>query len=383
MKSFRITILFFSCLLPINLSAQTDSARSFRYSGQLSAWGQYAPDIELEGWLGARYIPQLDYKIPLAHKRLIDFEVSANIFGDMGFSPFDSISTDGKIKPYRVWARYSTDRMELRLGLQKINFGSAQMFRPLMWFDRMDPRDPLQLADGVWGLLFRYYFQNNANIWVWGLYGNDDPKGWEVIGTSNHYPEGGGRVQLPVPRGEAALSYHFRVADASDLGAYLPAASNAVGENRIGFDMKLDVVVGVWAEASWTHLNKNIDILTNQEMITLGTDYTIGIGNGLAATFEQLVYSNDRHAFGFANTTTFSGLSLSYPIGLFDNLSTMVYYDWTNQNLYNFINWQKQLNHITFYVMAYWNPKTYNIPTQTGSDRFTGKGIQLILVWNH
>ena len=68
--------------------------------------------------------------------------------------------------------RYSSDQFELRLGLQKINFGSASMLRPLMWFDQMDPRDPLHLTDGVWGLLARYYFLNNANIWLWGLYGN-------------------------------------------------------------------------------------------------------------------------------------------------------------------------------------------------------------------
>ncbi|GAI27146.1 unnamed protein product, partial [marine sediment metagenome] len=50
-----------------------------------------------------------------------------------------------------------------------------------MWFDRIDPRDPLQLTDGVYGLLLRQYFLNNANIWVWGLYGNDDLRGWEYL----------------------------------------------------------------------------------------------------------------------------------------------------------------------------------------------------------
>jgi len=54
--------------------------------------------------------------------------------------------------------------------LQKINFGSATLFRLLMWFDRIDPRDPLKLTDGVYGLLLRYYFHNNTNIWLWGLY---------------------------------------------------------------------------------------------------------------------------------------------------------------------------------------------------------------------
>jgi len=56
-----------------------------------------------------------------------------------------------------MWIRLSTKQFELRAGLQKINFGSATLLRPLMWFDKIDPRDPLQLTDGVYALLARYY----------------------------------------------------------------------------------------------------------------------------------------------------------------------------------------------------------------------------------
>ena len=82
-----------------------------------------------------------------------------------------------------------------------------------MWFDRIDPRDPLQLTDGVWALLLRYFFLNNANIWLWGLYGNDDVKGWEFLPTVKDDIEFGGRIQVPVPLGELGLSYHHRRAD--------------------------------------------------------------------------------------------------------------------------------------------------------------------------
>jgi hypothetical protein len=368
-----------------SVSAQdtiSKAEKPFRYSGQLSGWAQFAPDIPLEGWLGARYIPQLNYKIPFQKERLLDFEASANIFGDMGFSPFDSLTAAGNIKPYRAWVRYSTNRMELRFGLQKINFGSAQMFRPLMWFDHLDPRDPLQLTDGVWGLLGRYYFQNNANIWLWGLFGNKDAKGWEIMSTNKQYPEGGGRIQLPILAGETALSYHFRMADASAL--HQAGADKKIAENRWGFDTRLDVVVGLWLEASWTHLSKDLGMFTNQEMITVGTDYTFGVGNGLAATFEQMTFSYDKNAFGFANTTSFSALSLSYPTGMSDNISAVTYYDWTNKNPYFFLNWQRQLNQLTFYLMAYWNPKTASLPGQSlENSRFSGKGLQLMMVWNH
>jgi hypothetical protein len=355
-----------------------DSA-SLQYSGQLSGWAQFTPDISLEGWAGGRYLPQLNYKLPLGKERLWDVEVSANIFGETGFSPFDTLSAAGKVKPYRAWVRYSTDRMELRLGLQKINFGSAQMFRPLMWFDHIDPRDPLQLTDGVWGLLYRYYFQNNANLWLWGLYGNNETKGWESMPTSKRRPEGGGRLQLPVPYGEAALSYHFRTTDS-------PVLPDKIGENRLGFDLRLDAVLGLWLETSWTRLNKNAGMYTHQTMATTGADYTFGVGNGLTATFEQMVFSYDEKAFDFAATATatFSGLSLAYPVGMFDNFSAITYYDWKNRNTYLFLNWQRQLNHITFYLMGYWNPQNAVLPGQgTESNRFSGKGLQFMIVWNH
>jgi hypothetical protein len=137
---------------------------SIRFSGQLSSWLNINEGNDLPLWGGVRYIPQINYSIPDAQKGQFDSEFSANIFGSAGLHPFDTISTSGAIKPYRAWIRYSSDQFELRLGLQKLNFGSASILRPLMWFDQLDPRDPLHLTDGVWGVLGRYYFLNNANI---------------------------------------------------------------------------------------------------------------------------------------------------------------------------------------------------------------------------
>ncbi|WP_298649108.1 hypothetical protein [uncultured Proteiniphilum sp.] len=370
-------------LLVIPLQAQQDSLQnkpgpSLRFSGQLSGWGQYSPDISTQVWLGGRYIPQANFGIPIKDSKLIDFEASANIFGDVDINSFNDFSPEGNIKPYRAWARYSSTRAEVRLGLQKINFGSAQMFRPLMWFDSMDPRDPLQLTDGVWGGLFRYYFPNNTTFWLWSLYGNVNRKGWEILPSSNSFPEIGGRTQIPIPNGEGALSYHFRKADAS-LYEF-----KEIAENRFGLDVRLDVTVGLWLETSWTYLNHNIGEFTNQQMMTLGTDYTFGIGNGLNTTFEQFFYSYSEKGIDPDNALNFSGLSLSYPLTMFDNFSAMVYYDWKNRHLYNFLHWQRQLNHLTFYLIGYWNPRQYAIPSQMGaSDRFAGKGLQFMVVWHH
>ena len=376
-----IHILFFSIIL--TFPAKCPAQDSLRFKGQLSTWILYNGSNDLPVNMGGRYIPQLNYDLQLQKDRHIDFEASLNINGSAGFNPFDSLKADGQFKSYRLWARYSSRQFELRAGMQKINFGSASLLRPLMWFDQVDPRDPLKLTDGVWAVLGRYYFLNNANIWLWMLYGNKDPKGWELAGTNSRYPELGGRIQLPVPAGEAALSYHYRIADTRNLGELVPDYSE-VGENRIGFDIKLDLVAGFWLEGSWVAKNRDLGIFTNQEILNAGIDYTFGIGNGLYVVYEQLLAVNDEKAFSFQNTTSFSLLSLSYPVGLFDNISGIVYYDWKNRNAYNFLNWQKQFNKITIYIMGYWNPEKYNIPTQ-GSDQnlFAGKGIQAMLVLNH
>lgn len=374
-----IKFVSFFLILPVTSTAQD----SLAVKGQVSSWILYSGGNALPLYLGGRYIPQLNYDLTLKNDHKIDFEASLNINGSAGMHPFDSVRWTGQLKPYRFWARYSSRQFEVRLGLQKINFGSASLLRPLMWFDQVDPRDPLKLTDGVWGVLGRYYFLNNANIWLWALYGNDSPKGWEFSGSNRNFPEFGGRVQLPLPSGEAGFSYHYRKADTRNLSE--PAIQyGEAPENRIGFDIKLDMVVGFWVEGSWVNNRQNLGMLSNQEIFNSGVDYTFGIGNGLYIIFEQLLAAYDEEAFAFRNTDSFSLLSLSYPAGLFDNISTIVYYDWKNRSAYNFINWQKQFKNLTFYLMGYWNPEDYKIPSQ-GRDvsLYSGRGVQIMLVLNH
>lgn len=421
MKSFVLSLL--SLLLftaHLNLNAQTSG--SFNFSGQASGWVNVNPANESPLWMGARYIPQINYGIHLNKHSLIDFELSANINGNTGVIPLDEFSSEGNIKPYRAWTRYSSTQFELRLGLQKINFGSASMIRPLMWFDQMDPRDPLQLTDGVWGLLGRYWFLNNMNIWLWGLYGNDDPKTWEIGSTSEGTPEFGGRFQMPVPRGEAGLSFHhrkvnlrslgfdyqsFRKPGINNLADRLPLKSlmyhnidyadfhgmetlegpenfEEIPENRFGFDAKWDVEIGLWVEAALINKTRDIGQLTNQHLLTLGADYTFGIGNGVNLILEQVMISTDQRAFNLENRNNFTAFSLSYPLGIFDNVNAIIYRDWTNDNTYSFINWQRQFNRVSLYLMAFWNPDTFQLPQQSESTLlFSGRGFQFMLVFNH
>jgi hypothetical protein len=375
MKTIK-SILFLLLLVV----TQQLTAQNLQFKGQLSAWTNYNPANELDLWGGARYIPQFNFEYGTVAKGLFDIEASANINGTLGTLPFDTLYSHGKIKPYRLWARYSNQQLEIRAGLQKINFGSASMIRPLMWFDKIDPRDPLQLTDGVWGILGRYYFLNNANIWLWALYGNKEAKTWEIGNTSQQRPEFGGRVQLPVPKGEVAFSYHNREVDKSGMGE-MPAIVEIVNENRFGLDGKWDLGVGLWFEAAWMQKSKNMGMFTNQVSACIGTDYTFGIGNGLNLISEQLLFAYDEKPFAMEQAFLFSTLSLSYPLGMNDQLSALFYYDWKNNEIYNLVTWNHQFRRFTFYAMGYSNPKNYNIPLAANDvNLFAGTGIQIMLV---
>jgi hypothetical protein len=118
--------------------------------------------------------------------------------------------------------------------------------------------------------------------------------------------------------------------------------------------------------------------------LNLGIDYTLGIGNGLYVQCEQLLVAYDEDPFKFLLPVSFTGLSLSYPLGLFSNLSGIVYCDWTNKVLYNFINLKRDFNRFTLYFMAFLNPTKYQIPLQGSTESlFAGKGVQVMMVINH
>lgn len=378
MKTFQ----FLSVLIFLAIFQQT-AGQNLQFKGQASVWTNVNPVNELELWGGARYLPQLNFKVGKESKSLFDMEASVNLNGTLGTHPFDTLYSDGSIKPYRIWARYSTEQFEIRAGLQKINFGSATMIRPLMWFDKLDPRDPLQLTDGVWGLLGRYYFLNNANLWIWLLYGNEKAKTWEIGNTSQNQPEFGGRLQYPVPKGEIALTYHHRLCESS--GYVVSAIDNTpFPEDRFAIDGKWDLGVGLWFETVWINKSNNVGMYTNQLMTSIGTDYTFEIGNGLNVIFEQLLFTYDEKPFQFESPYSFSTFSMNYSLGMNDNLSAMLYYDWMNDGWYNILTWNHQFGNFIFYGMGYSNPKNYKIPlTANDINLFAGTGLQLMLVFNH
>jgi len=361
------------------------SSQTLELKGLLSGWVIVNTENISKPQFGLYYIPEFSIKKSFSQNYSIDFDLSLNVNGTARLQPQEGTQKSGEIKLYRMWGRFSSSQFEARLGLQKINFGSAALLRPLMWFDRIDPRDPLQLTDGVYGILMRYYFLNNANIWIWGLYGNKNTKGWEFLSTKARSVEFGGRFQHPVGNGEVALTYHHRQIDPNKSLPGLDMANvSSVPENRFALDGKWDIEIGFWFEGTLTHQNSEQLPYPWQKAVTIGFDYTFGLGNGLNLTGEYFVYASSQEVLGSGDSMKFSALSMNYPLSILDNLSCIFYYDWKNKNLYSFLNWRRTYDQWIINVIGFWNPKLFQIyQNLTENNIFAGKGIQIMVIFNH
>jgi len=374
--------LLASCLAASSLSASPVQAD---LRGQLSFWLAGHDRPTAEGAIGARYIPAFSLKKDLGRGSSFDAEVSLNTYVSLQGPTFAEAAGSAGFKPYRAWARFSTARFEARLGLQKINFGSALLLRPLMWFDRLDPNDPLQLAEGVYGLLLKYTFSGETSVWLWGLARNDETKGWEYVPTRRDEPEWGARVQVPLGPGEAAVTYHHRRMDSGRSLPKLPEDEAAVvPEDRIGIDGKWDLGVGLWFEAVWTRQAWSTAPWKSQKLLTLGADYTFGLGHGLHVLAEHLEADFGADILGRGSRYRFTALSADYPLGLVDRLRAVLFRDWISGDWYRILTWQRTYNRWSFYVLGFWNPETYRIPSAGGgANLFAGRGFQIMIAYNH
>jgi hypothetical protein len=374
-------ILGYLILSSVNLA----SSQTLELKGLLSGWVTVNTESISEPQFGLYYIPEFLIQKSISQNCSIDFDLSLNAHGTARLQSGEETQTEGEFKLHRMWGRFSSSRFEARLGLQKINFGSASLLRPLMWFDRIDPRDPLQLTDGVYGLLMRYYFLNNANIWIWGLYGNNKTKGWEFLSTKARSVEFGGRFQHPVGNGEMALTYHYRQIDPNQsLPGFDLADVSSLPENRLALDGKWDIGIGIWFEGTITHQSSEQLSTPWQRAVTVGFDYTFGLGSGLNLTGEYFVYASSQEILGSGDSMKFSALAMNYPLSMLDNLRCILYYDWRNKNLYSFLNWRRTYDQWIINVIGFWNPELFQIyQSLTENNMFAGKGIQIMVIFNH
>lgn len=381
-KNIMLVVLVLFCF---NKMLSQNSRFSSSICGQVVSWLTIQMDDPVVLQTAGRFVPVFTGKVNLDSGAMFDMEASLNLNGNVIFENMHVVQKGGHFKPYRVWTRYASDNFEIRGGLQKINFGSAKLFRPLMWFDSMDPRDPLQLTDGVYGLLTRYYFPNNANVWAWGLLGNKQAKGWEMFGSSQWTPELGGRLQVPLLKGETALSAHFRKIDLNNSRVESMAQDGLLNESRVGFDGKWDLGVGLWVEATVAITSENdLAIPHFQDHWNVGVDYTFPLGNGVGMTIEYLRFHAGRQLMNKQTGVHLLGSMLNYPLTITDNLSAMLYFVPSVKSTFHYVSWSKMLDNWSFYFIGYWNPVNAQLLSFQSDARslFSGKGLQLMVAYD-
>ncbi len=346
------------------------------FRGRFSGWAiESRIQEEWRNNSGLRYIPQLTLEQTLSDDAFFDIEVSLN-----GVLAYDSEESQGDadLELYRLKLRFATAQTETRIGLQKINFGPAQLLRSLRWFDRLDARDALKLTDGVYGLRFKYDALNNANVWLWGLYKNDEVKGYETLSSVDDTPEFGGRLQYPALDGELAAAFHTRKVDAS-----LPGAAD-FRENRFALDGRWEIGAGLWFESVLQHQDTDLVPYRWTKISTLGMDYTFGIGNGVYTVGEHFTTLLSDDVFGWDEDAHVSAFSLSYPIGLFDNLTAIGYYSWEQEEYSQYLSWQRAYDNLVINLSLFRYPDKDGDSNESRNNAFgNGYGAQLMLIYHH
>ena len=343
--------------------------------GQFSLWTVMSNQDEWRNNMGIRYIPEWTMEQYLSDEMFLDTEVTLN-----GFAAFDSQGEpheDTDLDWYRLKLRFATNQTETQIGLQKLNFGPAQLLRSLQWFDQVDPRDPLALTDGVYALRFRYNALNNANLWLWGLYGNDKPKGYELLPSVKEVPEFGGRFQYPLWTGEFAFSAHTREVNGS------PFKIGNFRENRIALDGRWEKTIGMWFETVLQQQQSDKLPYEWRKFATFGADYTFGIGNGLYVVAEHFMNVSSEEAFAWDEDHYNSALSLNYPIGFFDSVTTIAYYSWDLGKASLFGTWQRGFDNYSLNFALFNYPRYDVVDADVRQSPFSGYGGQIMIVFFH
>ncbi|MFC1839443.1 hypothetical protein ACFL1N_07680 [Thermodesulfobacteriota bacterium] len=360
-------------ILAFNVNAH---ALDWEIEGQLSGWTiESEINDHWENSTGLRYIPELNIFHELDDETILDSEISANFYTASGSGPYVD---DMDIDLYRADIRYATTRTETRIGLQKINFGPAVILRSLKWFDRLDPTDPLQMTDGVYALKFRYDSLNNANYWIWVLYGNDDPKGYELHPSKSNDMEAGSRMQYPILSGDMAVTFHTRRVNGARLN--IPDFR----ENRFALDGRWDVGIGLWFESLFQEQKTTFIPYKWTKRISLGADYTFNIGSGLYFLMEHMSTTMSEKMMKWNRDYNTSAFQMSYSLGILDNISAIGYYSWEEDKYYQHLNWSRTYDNFIVNISLFHYPETalesigYSQGVITG-----GRGIQVMVIFNH
>ena len=362
LKYFRILILII-VLIP-SIQGYTLSTKGMFTMDALtsndipSSWPSYESRLS--------YIPTLSIRQNLSISSLLDgewaYHLKRNYAGGLLYNKIE--------KNHRFWIRFSNQKLEIRLGLQKLIFGPTQILRPLSWFDTFDVKDPTRQTDGVNALRVKWFPSNNISIWSWLI--NSDS--W-LTNNNLETLSLGGRAELSSSIGEMGLTFHIDPKNSKPAIEQIGIPIDR-SQSRLGLDYRFDGFIGFWNESTLIKSEESEIILS-----TIGADYTIPISNGI------LVMTETMYVLNKYENQNYSVIMASVPIGIIHMAMYISQFDWIENKEYHYFRWSSVFDSYSLNMIVSLNPKRdqYNMPESAFPNSLTGfgAGIQFMLIYNH
>ena len=372
-KRFRIVAHVITLLTVCLSTSAATFAQPFSLKGQF--WGNILhgndpPASHSSFVTDLGYIPMLSLSRDLSIDRFVDLEWSYR----MQYRMYEEDVVFSS-KPYRLWLRYSSEKIEARLGLQKIAFGPAMVLRSLAWFDTIDPKDPTGQTDAVEAFRLRLFPTSSLALWLWSTNNDRDTLSY------------GGRAELSTSIGEWGLTYHQDPAELGQSVGQFPIFISGPHQ-RIALDYRYDGYFGFWFEGAGIFADSKQDVELNRfTLFTLGADYTIPVGSGLLIMAETMKINGPSTAADSSSKLTYTALMASLPINMLHHLMFIAQIDWDNSHIYNYLRWGITYDHFSLNFIFSISPRRgdYNIAKEDLPKTVAGfgTGVQFMLIYNH
>jgi hypothetical protein len=344
----------------------TSFGQSLSTNGQLWTSTLTSNDVpdgqsSIESTMG--YIPTLSLFKELSDNQLIDIEWAYRL--DRAYSG-DSLLHNNE-SHHRYWIRYSSEKLEARLGLQKIVFGPSFVLRSLSWFDTIDLKDPTGQTNGVEAFRLRWFPSNSLSLWSWAINNNQDTLSY------------GSRAEVSNSAGEWGLTYHQDPSKSlQPIGQIgIPISGS---HNRIAIDYRYDGFIGFWNESALVSSDRSEII-----MATVGADYTLPIATGILVMAEYMSISNKINSGELSQSYT--ALMASMPLGMVHQLMFISQFDLEENRSYNYLRWSSTYDHYSLNFILSISPKRadYNLSEEhlPRSLAGFGTGFQFMFIYNH
>jgi len=351
--------IFLFIALPYLLSAQSLSTKGQLWFGALK--GNNAPSNQSSLEMSIGYIPTISFYKDMHNDRLFDVELA---YRAEQYYSGESLLLDS-FEPHRVWMRFSNQKTEIRLGLQKITFGPAQMLRSLSWFDSFNLKDPTGQTDGVDAFRLQWFPSNSFSIWSW------------LVRNEQSVVSYGGRGEFSTHIGEWGITVHHDPTDALHIigqtGAWFDQR-----HNRVALDFRYDGLVGLWNESALI-FSKSRNIM----LVTIGADYTLPVASGiLIMTESMLINSSQKNS-----DRVYTAFMASVPLGMIHQIMFITQLDWEEEKIYNYLRWSATYDRYSLNLIASISPKRsaykeidYLLPKTAAG---FGTNFQLMFIYNY